>query len=336
MYFSQRSYDAGRCTGGAGMSTEHPRRVALVTGASRGIGRAIAERFAREGALVIINYVQSQSAAEEVLTSIQKNDGQAELARFDVTNGTAVNAAFQQIVEKHGRIDVVVNNAGLAIDNLLLRLKEEEWEQVMDVNLKGVFLCTKAAARPMLRQRSGRIINLTSVVAQTGNPGQAAYTAAKAGIIGFTPYSRWSMGHRGGGGRGCRLSCQPAGRVHHWAGHQHQWWYVCLSSEPRETRRVFASRWAPSSRPSSNEEDTDMAASIEERVREIISEQLNVSKDEVTPEASFTDDLGADSLDLVELVMALEEEFEIEVSDEDAEKIRKVKDVYDYIDKHKK
>jgi 3-oxoacyl-[acyl-carrier protein] reductase len=160
--------------------------VVLVTGASRGIGRAIAERFAREDALVIINYVHSQSAAEEVLTSIQKNDGQAELARFDVTNGAAVNAAFQQIVEKHGRIDVVVNNAGLAIDNLLLRLKEEEWDQVMSVNLKGVFLCTKAAARPMLRQRSGRIINLTSVVAQTGNPGQAAYTAAKAGIIGFT------------------------------------------------------------------------------------------------------------------------------------------------------
>ncbi|MSQ47994.1 MAG: 3-oxoacyl-[acyl-carrier-protein] reductase [Deltaproteobacteria bacterium] len=168
------------------MSTTHPRRVVLVTGASRGIGRAIAERFAREGDLVLINYMQSQSAAEEVLRGIQNNDGQAELLRFDVANSTEVNAAFQQTTEKHGRIDVVVNNAGLAIDNLLLRLKEEEWERVMDVNLKGVFLCTKAAARPMLRQRSGRIINLTSVVAQTGNPGQAAYTAAKAGVIGFT------------------------------------------------------------------------------------------------------------------------------------------------------
>jgi 3-oxoacyl-[acyl-carrier protein] reductase len=168
------------------MSAAPQQRVVLVTGASRGIGRAIAERFAREGDLVLINYVQSQSVAEEVLNGIQNNGGQAELSRFDVANGTAVNAAFQQIIEKHGRIDVVVNNAGLAIDNLLLRLKEEEWERVMDVNLKGVFLCTKAAARPMLRQRSGRIINLTSVVAQTGNPGQAAYTAAKAGVIGFT------------------------------------------------------------------------------------------------------------------------------------------------------
>ncbi len=168
------------------MSAAHPQRVVLVTGASRGIGRAIAERFAQAGDLVLINYMQSQQAAEDVRGGIQKAGGHAELLRFDVANGTEVNAAFQQITAKHGRIDVVVNNAGLAIDNLLLRLKEEEWERVMDVNLKGVFLCTKAAARPMLRQRSGRIINLTSVVAQTSNPGQAAYTAAKAGVIGFT------------------------------------------------------------------------------------------------------------------------------------------------------
>ena len=161
-------------------------QVALVTGASRGIGRAIAERLARAGALVAVNYVQRQDAAEETLAGIRALGGQAELCRFDVANGAEVSAALQNLVDHHGKLDILVNNAGLALDNLLLRLKEEEWERVMQVNLKGVFLCTKAAARFMVRQRSGRIVNLTSVVAQTGNAGQAAYSTAKAGIIGFT------------------------------------------------------------------------------------------------------------------------------------------------------
>jgi 3-oxoacyl-[acyl-carrier protein] reductase len=161
-------------------------QVALVTGASRGIGRAIAERLAHGGALVLINYVQNQAAAEETLKSIETAGGKAELCRFDIANGNEVTTAIQDIVDRQGKVDILVNNAGLAIDNLLLRLKEEEWERVMEVNLKGVFLCTKAAVRSMLRQRSGRIINLTSIVAQTGNAGQAAYTAAKAGVIGFT------------------------------------------------------------------------------------------------------------------------------------------------------
>jgi 3-oxoacyl-[acyl-carrier protein] reductase len=168
------------------MSKQLNGQVALVTGASRGIGRAIAERLARAGAVVAINYLQRQDAAEETLASIRVSGGQAELCRFDVANGTDVTAALQNIVAHQGKIDILVNNAGLALDNLLLRLKEEEWERVMQVNLKGVFLCTKAAARFMVRQRSGRIINLTSVVAQTGNAGQAAYSTAKAGVIGFT------------------------------------------------------------------------------------------------------------------------------------------------------
>lgn len=161
-------------------------QIAVVTGASRGIGRAIAERLARAGAFVVVNYVQQQAAAEEVVAGISTGGGQAEICRFDVANGAEVTAAVQGIVERHGKIDIFVNNAGLALDNLLLRLKEEEWERVMGVNLKGVFLCTKAVIRSMIRHRYGRIINLTSVVAQTGNPGQAAYTAAKAGVIGFT------------------------------------------------------------------------------------------------------------------------------------------------------
>jgi 3-oxoacyl-[acyl-carrier protein] reductase len=161
-------------------------QVALVTGASRGIGRAIAERLAQAGAHVLVNYVQQQAAAEETCAAISAKNGAAELCRFNVANSAEVTAAIQEALTRHGKIDILVNNAGLSIDNLLLRLKEEEWDRVMDVNLKGVFLCTKAVSRSMLKQKGGRIINVTSVVAQTGNAGQSAYTAAKAGIIGFT------------------------------------------------------------------------------------------------------------------------------------------------------
>lgn len=161
-------------------------QVALVTGASRGIGRAVAQRLARDGALVLVNYLQNQAAAEETLVAIHTAGGQAELCPFDVADGVESTKAVEDIIARHGKVDILVNNAGLARDNLLLRLKEEEWDEVMGVNLKGLFLCTKATARSMIRQRSGRIINLTSVVAQTGNPGQTAYSTAKAGVIGFT------------------------------------------------------------------------------------------------------------------------------------------------------
>ena len=168
------------------MTTRLDGQVALVTGASRGIGRAIAERLARAGAAVIINFVQNQAAAEEVLEQIQADGGQAALCRFDVGDGNAVTTAVQEVLERQGKIDILVNNAGMSIDTLLVRLKADEWTQVLNANLTGVFLCTKAVTRSMLRQRSGRVINLTSVVAQTGNAGQAAYSAAKAGVIGFT------------------------------------------------------------------------------------------------------------------------------------------------------
>jgi 3-oxoacyl-[acyl-carrier protein] reductase len=161
-------------------------QVALVTGASRGIGRAVAERLAQEGATVILNYVQNEAAAQEVHTAIQTAGGQAQLSRFDIAQPDEVSTAVKQITDQHDRIDILVNNAGLALDGLLLRLKEDDWERVMAVNLKGAFLCAKAVARTMVRQRAGRIINLTSVVAQTGNAGQAAYSAAKAGVIGLT------------------------------------------------------------------------------------------------------------------------------------------------------
>jgi len=161
-------------------------QVALVTGGSRGIGRAIALRLAAAGATAVVNYRDNAPAAEETVRLIAAAGGRACAARFDVGDAEAVRVGVQNIVDEHGRLDLLVNNAGLAVDALLLRLKEEDWERVLRTNLTGVFHCTKAAVRAMVRARYGRIVNLTSVVAEMGNAGQVAYAAAKAGVIGFT------------------------------------------------------------------------------------------------------------------------------------------------------
>jgi 3-oxoacyl-[acyl-carrier protein] reductase len=161
-------------------------RVALVTGASRGIGRAVALRLAAEGAAVVVNYLQNEAAAEETAALVRAAGGSAALARFDVGDAEAVRTAVQEIVDRQERIDILVNNAGLAVDALLLRLREEDWERVLRTNLSGIFHCSKAALRGMMRGRWGRIVNLTSVVAEMGNAGQVAYAAAKAGVLGFT------------------------------------------------------------------------------------------------------------------------------------------------------
>ncbi len=161
-------------------------QVAIVTGASRGIGRAIALALASEGAKVAINYTRSSAAAEAVVTEIQSLGSEALAIQADVSQLEQVEALFAAVHRQWGRLDVLVNNAGITRDTLLLRMKPEDWQAVIDLNLTGVFLCTRAAAKPMLKQRRGRIINIASVTAQTGNPGQANYSAAKAGVIGFT------------------------------------------------------------------------------------------------------------------------------------------------------
>jgi 3-oxoacyl-[acyl-carrier protein] reductase len=160
-------------------------KVALVTGASRGIGRAIAALLAARGATVVLGARDSARLAE-ALAAIESSGGKGQAVALDVADRGSVSAAFARILEQHGRIDHLVNNAGITRDNLLLRMKAEEWDQVLATNLTGVFHCTQAALRPMLKQRSGRIVNVTSVVGLTGNPGQANYAASKAGIIGFT------------------------------------------------------------------------------------------------------------------------------------------------------
>jgi 3-oxoacyl-[acyl-carrier protein] reductase len=161
-------------------------KVAIVTGASRGIGCATALALAAEGANLVINYASSQASAEKVVAEVQSMGGEAIALAADVSKADQVDALISGTMEKWGRIDVLVNNAGITRDTLLLRMKPEEWQAVIDLNLTGVFLCTRAVSKIMLKQRAGRIVNITSVAGQIGNPGQANYSAAKAGVIGFT------------------------------------------------------------------------------------------------------------------------------------------------------
>lgn len=161
-------------------------KVAVVTGASRGIGRAIALKLADEGAKVVVNYSGSQAKAEEVVATIQASGGEAIAVQASVSKTEEVTALMDAAVKTFGALDILVNNAGITRDNLLMRMKEEEWDDVLDTNLKGVFLCTKAVTRQMMKQRAGRIINISSIVGVAGNAGQANYVAAKAGVIGLT------------------------------------------------------------------------------------------------------------------------------------------------------
>ncbi|HEX9264967.1 MAG TPA: 3-oxoacyl-[acyl-carrier-protein] reductase [Candidatus Binatia bacterium] len=161
-------------------------QVALVTGASRGIGRAIALSLGQAGAHVMVNYRGNHAAAEETIGAVAARGGHGELCPFDVGDEAQVDEAVKKIVDRHKKLDILVNNAGVTSDNLLMRIKSADWDEVIGTNLKGTVLCTKIVSRYMIRQRSGRIINLSSVVGQTGNAGQSLYAASKAGIVGFT------------------------------------------------------------------------------------------------------------------------------------------------------
>lgn len=172
-------------------------RVAIITGASRGIGKAVAFALAAEGANVVVNYASSSTAAEQVVAEICEAGGKAIAILADVSKSEQVDALINGTLEKFGRIDILVNNAGITRDALLLRMKPEDWQAVIDLNLTGVFLCTRAVSKVMLKQKSGRIISITSVAGQMGNPGQANYSAAKAGVIGFTKTVAKELASRG-------------------------------------------------------------------------------------------------------------------------------------------
>lgn len=171
--------------------------VAIVTGASRGIGRAIALELAKEGATVVVNYARSAEAALEVVQTIEQQGGTAIAIAADVSVPEQVDTLVAKTVETYGRVDVLVNNAGITRDTLLLRMSLEDWQAVINLNLTGVFLCTRAVSKLMLKQKRGRIINIASVAGQMGNPGQANYSAAKAGVIGFSKTVAKELASRG-------------------------------------------------------------------------------------------------------------------------------------------
>ena len=182
--------------------------VALVTGGSRGIGRAICIKLASLGATVGINYVSNPKAAEETLNIIETRKGKGFTVRFNVADPEAVQENIKEILSAHGQIDILVNNAGITRDGLMARMKEEDWDSVLDTNLKGAFLCSKAVMRPMMKKRWGRIINVSSVVGFVGNTGQVNYGAAKAGLTGLTKSMARELA-----GRNITVNCVAPGYI---------------------------------------------------------------------------------------------------------------------------
>jgi 3-oxoacyl-[acyl-carrier protein] reductase len=172
-------------------------KVALVTGGSRGIGRAIAISLAEAGANVVVNYAGNEAAAAEVAAHIESLGRKALIIKANVGNSAEVDAMVKQTLEAFGQLDILVNNAGITRDNLIMRMKDDEFDEVINTNLKGVFNCVRSVTRTMMKQRSGRIINISSVVGTMGNPGQANYVAAKAGVIGLTKSAARELASRG-------------------------------------------------------------------------------------------------------------------------------------------
>ncbi len=172
-------------------------KIAVVTGASRGIGRAVALRLGVEGATVIVNYAGSEDAAGAVVAEIEAAGGKAEAFQADVSDPAQVKSLFDHVLKTHERVDLLVNNAGITKDTLILTMREADWQRVLDVNLSGIFHCTKAALRPMMRTRFGKIVNLASISAIRGGRGQANYAAAKGGIVAFTRATALEVADRG-------------------------------------------------------------------------------------------------------------------------------------------
>ena len=346
--------------------------TALVTGASGGIGSAIARALARQGARLAL----SGSNAAKLEACAAELGGDHVALACDLADPAAVDGLVPRAAELlGGKLDILVNNAGITRDNLAMRMKDEEWDQVISINLEAAFRLIRAALKPMMKARFGRIVTITSVVGTTGNPGQANYAASKGGLTamskalaqevasraitvncvapgfiaspmtdglpdaqklaltGRIPIGRLGEGADVGAAvaflasREGRLCDRPDAACERRHGDDLRRRKACLPARKRAVRA--APRTIPWGRG-----DRQMSETAE-RVKKIVVEHLGVEADKVTEDASFIDDLGADSLDIVELVMAFEEEFGVEIPDDAAEKISTVKDAITYIETHK-
>jgi len=328
-------------------------KVVLITGASRGIGRAIAVKMGSLGYTVALNCRSSAKQVEEVASEIRACGSRAEVFVADVTDVTSVKDMFDAVRDRLGPVSVLVNNAGVVKDNLLMRMKDEEWEEVLKADLTSAFYCTREAIRDMAKARWGRIICMSSVVGLMGNAGQANYAAAKAGLIGFAKSVAREYGTRnvtvnvvapgfietdmtralGDKYKEDFLRQVPLGRAGRpedvanlvaFFGFRGGWLHHRSGDSCRRRNGNAVTFWKEVKLIMRVEE-------IESKLKQIVMDRLDVDEDQITPEASFVEDLGADSLDIVELIMGIEEEFDIEIPDEDAEKLTTVGGALEYI-----
>jgi len=323
--------------------------VAVVTGSSRGIGAATAIKLAEEGADLVINYNSDRESAEETAAEVRELGRKALIVQGNVANSDDAKNLIKSTIDEYGKIDILVNNAGITKDGLILRMKEKDFSNVIDVNLKGTFNCTKNAIRYMMKQRHGKIVNLSSVVGLMGNAGQANYAASKAGVVGFSKSVAKEVSKRGinvnvvaPGYIDTEMTEELPSKVK-----EDMLDNIPLNrfGEVEDVANVILFLVSPLSSYVNGQtinidggmlmwKEVKMMAEVLDRIVKVVSEELAISEDEITEDASFIDDLGADSLDVVELIMALEEEFDIEIPDEDAEEIGTVSDAVDYIEEN--